>query len=107
MIRGSAFATTVEARMDTNMPTIRPERAWRTSRRDMRVPTASDTSAGGAVVVIDAPFRGGSGLAGPGTDAPGRRTGGSGGGRRIGQAGDDRGERLVHEVAQWPAVGVG
>src|SRR4051812_47439672 len=33
MITGSAFDTTVAARIDTKMPIIRPERAWRTSRR--------------------------------------------------------------------------
>ncbi len=48
MIRGSAFATTVEARIATNMPTIRPDNAWRTSRRDIRVPV----SAGGTVAVV-------------------------------------------------------
>ena len=44
MIRGSAFDTTVEARIDTNMPTIRPERAWSTSRRDIRAGAPDSTS---------------------------------------------------------------
>ncbi|GAA0259560.1 hypothetical protein GCM10009539_51200 [Cryptosporangium japonicum] len=35
MMRGSALETTVEARIETNRPIIRPDSAWRTPRRDI------------------------------------------------------------------------
>jgi hypothetical protein len=35
MIRGRAFDTIVEARIDTNRPSSRPESAWTTSRCDI------------------------------------------------------------------------
>ncbi|GAA1847200.1 hypothetical protein GCM10009687_11530 [Asanoa iriomotensis] len=68
MIRGSALPTIVEARIDTKRPTMRPESAWSTSRRDIRAGEAPGAvgsdggSAGGDVdevvtsVVIECPY---------------------------------------------------
>src|SRR6478752_3251631 len=111
MMRGRALATTVEARMDTNMPTISPDSACRTFLLDVGA-TASGCVL--AVVIFPQFLRWGPAL--PRTPAGAGSTEMCTGTvekrwrserSRIGQAAGELGEGLVDQVGQLRAAARG